>query len=295
VLRDGFHGPPIFDFTNIARVEVVKGPASFLYGQLAPGGVVNVITKSPGTRLAAAAAITYGSFEQYRLEADVTGPALSTLSYRLAASYEQDSHYWKPYDAHSWGLAPSLRWQPSERLSVTLKYERFSKSETPQLMQKPGYSAQSGPTPTPSDPNLSGVDVPGLPDSWNSMSFADFRHSNTSSLSAWIDFKADEHWSLRAGYSHLDDKIDALFSGNFGMANNTTLLQGRRLRRQIYTNRGDTFEAQAVGRYQIEHTSVRVLLGGQHLDRGFTAWAAQAPTIPPSASCRSARRCRAGI
>jgi len=290
VLRDGFVGPPILDFTNVARVELVKGPASFLYGQLAPGGVVNVITKSPGNRLAAAAAITYGTDEQYRLEADVTGPATSTLFYRLAASYEQDSHYWKPYDAHSWDLAPSLRWQPSEQLSVTLKYERFSKSETPQLMQKPGYNPQRGPTPTPSDPNLSGVDVPGLPDSWNSMSFADFRHSNTSALSAWIDFKADEHWSLRGGYSHLDDKIDALFSGNFGMANNTTLLQGRRLRRQIYTNRGDTFEVQAVGRYQIEHTSVRVLLGGQHLDRGF-----RPPTIPPSARSRSARRGRAGI
>jgi iron complex outermembrane receptor protein len=46
ILRDGFHGPSIFDFTNISRVEVVKGPSSFLYGQVAPGGM-SMITKSP--------------------------------------------------------------------------------------------------------------------------------------------------------------------------------------------------------------------------------------------------------
>ena len=54
-LRDGFHGPSIFDFTNISRVEVVKGPASFLYGQVAPGGIVNIITKTPQPKFAATA------------------------------------------------------------------------------------------------------------------------------------------------------------------------------------------------------------------------------------------------
>ena len=46
-LRNGFAGPPIVDSVNVARIEVVKGPASFLYGQLAPGGLVNIITKRP--------------------------------------------------------------------------------------------------------------------------------------------------------------------------------------------------------------------------------------------------------
>ena len=64
VMRDGFHGPTIFDFTNVSRVEVVKGPASFLYGQLAPGGIVNIITKtsrmSPRTQAAPSASSTTG-------------------------------------------------------------------------------------------------------------------------------------------------------------------------------------------------------------------------------------------
>lgn len=280
ILRDGFHGPSIFDFTNISRVEVMKGPSSFLYGQVAPGGIVNIITKSPQRKFAASVDAAYGSYGEHRVEADLTGPLSATLAYRLAASYDQDMHYWEPYDAHSRNIAPSLLWQPNERVSVTLKYEDFLKTERPQVMQKPGYGTQAGTVPTAADPNRDGVDVPGLPDNWNSMADTDYRRSQTRGFSAWVDVKADEHWNLRAGYSHQDYSIDAVFSGNLGMANNSTLLQGRRFRGQTYTNKDRTYEAQAVGKYAFGQTSLRVLLGAQYSERGFDNWAAQAPNDP---------------
>lgn len=280
ILRDGFHGPSIMDMANVSRVEVVKGPASFLYGQLAPGGIVNVITKSPQSHFAANAAATYGAYGQYRVDADVTGPASRTLFYRVVAAGDHDMAYWKPYDAYSWNVAPSLLWQPSERLQVAVKYEQLRKRETPQLMQKPGYGAQTGPTPTPGDPNRSGEDVPGLPDNWNSMSDADFRNSDTRALNAWADWKASDRWNLRAGYSHLEYEVDALFSGNLGMPDNATLIQGRRLRRQVYSNAHDTWEVQALGRYAWERASLRALLGAQYMTRSFDRRAGQAPNDP---------------
>jgi iron complex outermembrane receptor protein len=280
ILRDGFLGPSIFDFTNIARVEVVKGPASFLYGQVAPGGIVNIITKSPQARFAATGDASVGSYGQYRTQIDVTGPASSTLRYRLAASYDQDIHYWEPYDAHSRNLSPALLWQPSDRVSVSLKYENFRKLESPQIMQKAGYGRQSGVVPTASDPNLLAVDVPGLPDTWNSMSDVDYRRSASEGLSTWVDIQADEHWNLRGAYAKQYYSIDALFSGNLGMPNNTTFLQGRRLRVQTYTNRGETVSVDAVGRFRLGAASLRVLLGAQHVKRRFDNRAAQAPNDP---------------
>jgi iron complex outermembrane receptor protein len=288
ILRDGFHGPSIFDFTNISRVEVMKGPSSFLYGQVAPGGIVNVITKSPQRKFAATAYARFGSYGEYRVGADVTGPASNTLFYRVAASYDQDMHYWEPYNAHSRNISPSLLWQPNDRVSVTLKYEDYLKTESPQLMQKPGYGAQAGIVPTPSDPNKSGVDVPGLPDNWNSMSYADYRRSRTKGLSAWVDVKASDHWTLRAGYSHQDYSIDMLFSGNLGMANNTTRLQGRRLRGQTYVNKDDTYEVQAFGKYAFGHTSLRMLFGAQYVTRRFDNRAGQAPNDPALGSTPTA-------
>jgi iron complex outermembrane receptor protein len=277
ILRDGFHGPSIFDFNDVSRVEVVKGPASFLYGQVAPGGIVNIITKSPQSKFAAFSDARYGSYGEYRFDVDVTGPASNTLFYRLTAAYDHDINYWRPYDAHSMDIAPSLLWQPNKRVSVSLKYVKFRKIESPQIQQKPGYNRQVGVVPTADDPNLSGVNVPGLPDTWSTASDVDFRHSDADGLNAWIDLKADEHWSLRAGYSHQKYTVDMLFSGNGGMANNTTLLQGRRFRRQIYDNWDDSYEVQGIGKYQFGGTSLRLLLGTHNTGRRFDNWAAQAP------------------
>jgi iron complex outermembrane recepter protein len=280
VLRDGLHGPSIFDFTNISRVELVKGPASFLYGQVAPGGIVNVITKNPQSRPTSRVDLSYGSYDEYRLNADITGPVLKDLFFRLATSYDEDIHYWEPYDAHSWDFAPSLLWQPTDRVSLSLKNEKYKKVERPQVMQKPGYGPQIGVVPSPSDSNLSGVEVPGLSDDWNGLSYADYRYSDTRSFTAWIDFQLDDHWNLRTGYSHQNYVVDALFTGNFGMANSTTLLQGRRVRGQTYSNDGDILEVHALGKYDFGPTSLRMLLGAQYVDRRFDDWAAQAPNDP---------------
>lgn len=277
MLRDGFHGPTLFDFTNISRMEVVKGPSSFLYGQVAPGGIVNIITKSPQAEFRATGGARYGAYNQYRFESDITGPAIKNLYYRLAVSYEHDMEYWKPYDSHSRNLSPSLLWEPSDRVSISLKYENYSKEEEPQVMQKPGYNTQSGLVPTARDPNRSGVEVPGLPDNWNSMSNIDFRRSETHGLSSWMDVKASDNWSLRAGYSRQTSEIDALFSGNLGMSNNTTYLQGRRLRRQLYTNYDNTFKLDATGKYDFGGTNIRLLFGSQYTDRRLERSAGQAP------------------
>jgi iron complex outermembrane receptor protein len=280
ILRDGFHGPSIFDFTNISRVEVVKGPASFLYGQVAPGGIVNIITKSPQSVFFSKVAAQYGSYNEYRISADISGPLTKALFYRLATSYDRDIKYWKPYNAFSRNISPTLLWKPNKNISISLKYEYFYKDEDPQVMQKPGYNIQSGIVATQYDPNLSGIDVPGLPDNWNSMSNSDYRHSNTHNLSGWIDFKANDHWNLRTGFTILDYKINALFSGNFGMSSNSTYMQGRRLRFQIYSNTDNTFQVDAVGKYDFGWTKLRFLCGGQYVNRHFDREAGQAPNDP---------------
>jgi len=280
VLRDGFHGPSIFDFTNVARMEIVKGPASFLYGQLAPGGIVNIITKSPQPEFSTTGKIRYGSYNSYRADVDTTGSATKNLFYRVATSYDHDIQYWEQYNAHSKNISPSVLWQPREGLSVSLKYENFQKRENSQVMQKPGYTAHSGPVPTEADPNLNGVDVPGLSNSWNSMSTSDFRNSNTSHLTSSLNYKLSNQWDLRSGFSYLEYNVEALFTGNFGMANNKTFLQGRRLRHVNYSNRDHTLEIEALGKYKFEDMSLRLLLGGQLNTRDFDNVAGQAPNDP---------------
>ena len=58
---------------NVQRLEVLKGPSSILYGQAEPGGTVNVLTKKPQKTAYAAVDAGTGSWDQYRVGADVTG------------------------------------------------------------------------------------------------------------------------------------------------------------------------------------------------------------------------------
>ena len=134
--------------------------------------------------------------------------------------------------------------------------------------------------PTDSDPNRSGVDVPGLADDWNSMALNDFRVSDTTSLNLAVEIRTSEQWYLRACYAHLDYQVDMLFSGNFGMSNDFPLMQGRRVKHTIYANSGDTFEVDATGTYRVGFLSLRLLFGAQYIDRQFKTSNAQAPNDP---------------
>ena len=129
-------GPPIMDFTNVERVEVVKGPASFLYGQVAPGGMVNLISKFPKEKFETSVTATYGSYNQYSGVVDVTGPIGGGFFYRVVGSYSHDIDYWDPYDSHQTVIAPQLLYKLSEKASLSLKFEKFEKRESPQLFQK---------------------------------------------------------------------------------------------------------------------------------------------------------------
>ncbi|MCD5992840.1 TonB-dependent siderophore receptor [Pseudomonas sp. CDFA 602] len=124
ILRDGVRSVVSKNFgATTDRVEVLKGPASLLYGAMEPGGVINVISKQPqyvqSTTLSGSALSEGGG----NFGIDTTGPLGDTgLAYRLVAE-RQSEDYWRNYgvDQHTL-IAPSLSWT-GERASLTLAYE----------------------------------------------------------------------------------------------------------------------------------------------------------------------------
>ncbi|EUM16458.1 TonB-dependent siderophore receptor [Enterobacter sp. E12] len=93
------------------RVEVLKGPASTLYGILDPGGLINVVTKRPEKIFGGSISATSSSFGGGTGQIDVTGPIEGTrLAYRLTGEY-QDEDYWRNFgNERSTFIAPSLTW-----------------------------------------------------------------------------------------------------------------------------------------------------------------------------------------
>lgn len=83
------------DTVNVERIEVLKGPASLLYGEMQPGAVVNVVTKQPLNEFYASAGAEGGSYDFWRLTGDLTGPVTDNgaLKVRLTGAFDDGDSF----------------------------------------------------------------------------------------------------------------------------------------------------------------------------------------------------------
>lgn len=110
------------------RIEVLKGPASVLYGEGALAGVINKVTRKPvlGERHADML-LSSGSFDSAFAAGGVNLPVSSTLAVRADASYQRsDSRYdVENNDTFSAGLTASALWRPHDRLSLLVALDHY--------------------------------------------------------------------------------------------------------------------------------------------------------------------------
>ncbi len=123
--RNGSTNLRSYDSANVARVEVVNGPASVLYGQLDPGGVANTVTKQPSAKRASNLRLELGSWAYYRAELGTTGPLnqSGTLIYRVDASWLDRDGYRDFDQQKKTFIAPVVRWAPRKGTALTLDAE----------------------------------------------------------------------------------------------------------------------------------------------------------------------------
>lgn len=113
-LRNGFAGNRGYnaprDMANVERLEVIKGPASALYGGSEPGGILNIVTKKPQFKSGHALEMYVGSYDTYRTTLDSTGPISDALAYRLNLAYEDKGSFREQVDSQRYLVAPSFTW-----------------------------------------------------------------------------------------------------------------------------------------------------------------------------------------
>lgn len=109
------------DAVNVARIEVLKGPASVLYGQANPGAIVNVVTKQPKDVFSAEAALEVGSYETVRATADLTAPLASGIRGRLTAAYDQREFFLEIWDRNHQFVSPVVAIDLTPRTMLTLE------------------------------------------------------------------------------------------------------------------------------------------------------------------------------
>ena len=107
---------------GLERVDVIKGPASVLYGQSTPGGLIDRISKLPTQERLREIEVQAGNHDRKQVGADFSGPidAEGKVLYRVTAMV-RDADTDAMAANNRFYLAPSLTWQASDRTRVTLQ------------------------------------------------------------------------------------------------------------------------------------------------------------------------------
>ncbi|AIT80779.1 TonB-dependent receptor [Novosphingobium pentaromativorans US6-1] len=109
------------DFSDIARVEVLRGPQGTQFGKNASAGVVNIMTERPTTdRIYGVGHFSYGSFNDTNASARLNLPLSDDLAMMVVGSYQnRDGWVYNPVkdkdegDTHQYGVKAKFQWTPS--------------------------------------------------------------------------------------------------------------------------------------------------------------------------------------
>lgn len=98
---------------NIDRIEILKGPASIQYGDVAPGAVMNVVSKKPLDYDYRRFELKLGEYGLVRPTLDLSGALNDSknLLYRVNATYETSNSFIDKIKSKSYLLAPSFTWK----------------------------------------------------------------------------------------------------------------------------------------------------------------------------------------
>lgn len=238
---------------GVERVELVKGPASVLYGQAAPGGLVNQITKRPTLDAVNQIAVTAGSHDRYQASFDVGGRANEdgTVLYRLnglARDSKTQTEYSKDNRLF---LAPSISWRPSASTSLTVLADITQDRVTPKSWW-PDY-ALSDANPNGKIPRSRYAGEPGF----------DHYNRDMKSIAYLFEHQFSADWTFRQNARYTDFQLDYQHVwGDTWQADQRTIDRGTLVSRTH--GRSLTVDNQAQTQFRTAGLDHKVLLGLDH-------------------------------
>lgn len=130
---------PLYD---IERIEVLKGPASILYGALEPGGVLNIVSREPSADRSTTLRLRGGGNGYGQLVADTTGGIADGLNYRIQGLYEDADSFRDIVSNTSKGVSSAVEYNSTSRTKIKLSASWFDDRRTGDrgtvLAYKPG-------------------------------------------------------------------------------------------------------------------------------------------------------------
>ncbi|MCP3385840.1 TonB-dependent siderophore receptor [Bradyrhizobium sp. CCGUVB4N] len=128
----GIFAYPVIEPFNLERVEILHGPASVLYGQSSPGGLVDLVSKRPTLEPYHEMFFSTGSYGRAQGGVDLSGPIDKNKEflYRVTASGFDVGSQVDHTEYQRFSIAPSLTWRPDNDTTLTVlsTYQRDPKA-----------------------------------------------------------------------------------------------------------------------------------------------------------------------
>lgn len=208
------------DTANIDSIEVLKGPASILYGRIEPGGMINVNTKRPLTATHGALEQQFGSYSFYRTLWDVGGAVTDSKSFsvRFAGGYQNSGSFRDFNFIDRKVFNPSVTWRPTDRTTLTVDVE----------VLKQDFRADSGipvignrPAPVPISRSYGDPNTP--------ISFTNKTHIGFN-----LDHTFNESWKLTNRFLSSFIDAESIWANPAPAFGNALQADGRTLNRNIF-------------------------------------------------------------
>ncbi|MEM9449666.1 MAG: TonB-dependent siderophore receptor [Cyanobacteria bacterium P01_E01_bin.6] len=263
----GFNGAPIFrdgfrqfgfgndgipELANLEQIEVLRGPASILYGEIQPGGIINLVTEQPLAEPFYEAQVQVGNRGFVSPSIDFSGPLTDDgrVRYRLNALFRQENSF-RDFDTKVTRsfFAPIVSWDIGDRTDLTVQldysdYEGIFETGLPAI----------------------GNEVADVPASLNTGELDDFVEIESINVGYNLEHRFSNNWRLRNAFRFTRQDILDVGALPLFFLDESAGIISRGLSRQVRDPQDFGLQTNVVGEFAtgpVDHT----LLFGIDLNR----------------------------
>jgi iron complex outermembrane receptor protein len=133
MLKNGFrqNGGSMPEVATLEKVEVLKGSAALLFGNVTPGGIVNMVTKTPSFTKGGEINFQVGSYSFYKPTLDFYGPLSKKIAYRFVGTYENSGSFRNNVTRDRVYLNPSFLYKVTPKTDIIVQGDYLKDNWTP--------------------------------------------------------------------------------------------------------------------------------------------------------------------
>lgn len=211
--------------SSLEKVEVLKGSSAVLFGNVAPGGIINLVSKQPKFESGGDLAIRAGSFGLFKPHIELYGPLSKTIAYQINSSFETAASYRDQVQSKRYYINPSLLFKLGKKTELLLIADHLQHDFTP-------------------DFGIGTIDNTSIPDLPRSAFFGtswQYAKTKQSSATSILKHSMNEQWQLNGSVSwqhynrdyYAIERIQAQANGDFYRPLNRTKNDEQYLMAQI--------------------------------------------------------------